>query len=82
VQSYHGPLANVQDVLGTLNDGATTATLLDALAAMSDNVADGAQKQKHYALGLVQGWVNARSDLQILEMDAIWQEFKKARCFW
>jgi CHAD domain-containing protein len=76
VQDYVEALANLQDVLGNLNDAATTATLLDAPALKSDN----ALEQR--ALGLIQGWVNGRSSVEILSLESIWRVYKKTARFW
>jgi triphosphatase len=76
VQAYVRALAQVQDVLGMLNDAATTSGLLDALPKTTDNPV------QDRALGLIQGWVEAGGSNAVNISIVTWDEYKKTARFW
>lgn len=84
VQRYVRALANLQDVLGSLNDAATTTGLLEAVASMSmeGSVAQPEFAQRQQALGIVEGWVSSNSYKSLGLLNQTWQAFKQTHCFW
>ena len=65
-------LSRLQDRLGTLNDGAVAAHLLGEIT--SGNHA--------FAIGLVQGFVGARSSDTREQIDEAWEKFHRLEPFW
>jgi CHAD domain-containing protein len=75
-QPYLAALSKLQDLLGQLNDAATTAALLAVLGHKASN------NDEHHALGVVRGWTAGHALRNIDEIELVWQEFKQARRFW
>jgi CHAD domain-containing protein len=65
-------LSRLQDRLGTLNDGAVAAHLLGELTGGNHA----------FAIGLVLGFVGARSSDTREHIDQAWQRFRRAPPFW
>lgn len=76
VRHYLDALAGVQEVLGALNDAATTLLLLDRVSAEEDAVA------QQRALELVRGWVGGRSQAQCKDLEDTWANFVDQKVFW
>lgn len=73
---YLKSLVALQDQLGELNDAATTAAMIQALAARSRSLAS------QRACGLVMGWLMGRADGDGRLADAAWQDFAACKRFW
>ncbi|MCX7891653.1 MAG: CHAD domain-containing protein [Burkholderiales bacterium] len=73
---FAGALAELQDVLGALNDAAVTARLLDELATAGRTPPDTA------AAGIVRGWVGGAAHHGAGELEARWRGFRKQAPFW
>jgi CHAD domain-containing protein len=68
--------ADLQDVLGILNDIAVTKALAHRLAGEhSDRALDE-------ALHILSGWNGYRSTHEVTHMDAVWKEFAAQKPFW
>lgn len=76
VQAYVGALAKLQDVLGRLNDAATTSELLDKLAAQATAATE------HGVLGYVRGWMASHAVRTAQRLEPVWREFKQVQRFW
>lgn len=70
-QSFLAAMSDLQDVLGSINDAATTYHLLEELAA-----ADPA------ACCLVKGWVGCESSWRIGRLAQAWKKFNTMAPFW
>jgi triphosphatase len=75
-QSYLKTLAALQDVLGRLNDQATTARLLGEVKGTRPTAA------RMEAIGLVQGWTACRTEQELLALEQVWTAFARRRAFW
>jgi len=73
---YLRSLDGLQDVLGEMNDGATTARLIRQLAGSSGS----AVRQR--ACGLVMGWLLGRVNAQMDNADKAWERYAECRRFW
>ena len=71
-RTYLETLANVQDVLGRLNDAVTAASLAGELAGPGD----------HVSAGTVRGWVAAQAAAVEPMLAKAWRGFDAARPFW
>ena len=76
VQAYVSALAKLQDVLGRLNDAATTSDLLDKLAAQATAAPE------HAVLGYVRGWVAGHAVRSVQRLEPVWREFKQVERIW
>jgi len=75
-RSYTRALAALQDVLGTLNDAATTGHLVGEVAAESTEVAVMS------AASFTEGWVASETAHRLGHMEEIWERFLKQKRFW
>jgi len=75
-QRYIGALAALQDILGSMNDAATTVILMQQMTASEH---DAAQQQTQ---GIVLGWVIGRSQSQLTALAATWDKFLARKTFW
>lgn len=66
--------AELQEVLGTLNDAAVTSQLLDAMATEARPTAE--------AVGIVRGWVAASAQLGLAHLESAWKRFEDAESYW
>lgn len=73
---YLGALAALQDILGELNDSATTVALMQQLA-MSEN-----DMQQQQAKGIVLGWALGHSHVRLHELETAWNAFLARKTFW
>lgn len=75
VRDYIAATAELQEILGSLNDAAVTARLLAELNG-------GDATQLSHAAGLVRGWSAARAAAGIGHLSHAWSRFEAARPFW
>jgi triphosphatase len=75
-RSYVGALSQLQDVLGTLNDAATTVGLLHEIPAADDAV------WRQQAKGIVHGWVEGASHVRMQALAQAWERFLEQKPFW
>lgn len=64
----------LQERLGTLNDGAVAAALMQQLP--------GRGPGRQYAIGVVRGYVAARAGFSRRKIDRSWQRFRRQEAFW
>jgi len=67
-------MMELQEKLGTLNDGVVAAELMREL--------QGRGTARHYASGVVRGFVAARSAGSRRKIDRCWQRFRRQEPFW
>lgn len=72
-KSVLGPLAELQDMLGELNDIAVAAPLLAASAHQDDHA---------WAAGLVAGWHDHRRPALLTKAATAWRRLRKLKRFW
>ncbi len=72
-RKYIARLAELQEVLGAVNDTATAADLMDQLAGGADRA---------FAAGVVQGFGAARGRRAAAKVQAAWERFTRASPFW
>lgn len=70
VRANVGRAAELQEILGRLNDAEVTSRLLAELRADRDELS--------HATGIVQGWTRARAADGLGHFDAAWKRFRKA----
>jgi triphosphatase len=75
-RDYIAALSDLQDVLGALNDAATTVGLLSAI-----EVADKASPPPQ-ARDLILGWVCGASHTRLKELEGVWGHFVDQKPFW
>lgn len=75
-QRYIDALAALQDILGVMNDSATTVILMQQLA-----IAEGDALQ-HQAQGIVLGWAAGKSHTQLNMLEKTWDKFLTCKIFW
>lgn len=68
---YLAALAELQDVLGTLNDDAVTQRLLSELPV-----------PRGQAAGIVSGWTACSSRVRLQELHQAWRNFTQQKVFW
>lgn len=76
VRRYLAALAELQEVLGLLNDAVTTERLLEELAETERD------SNLHAATNLVRGWVRGTSQARIATLGYTWKRVGKQRIFW
>lgn len=74
VRDYIAATAELQEILGGLNDAAVTARLLAGLDCTDPRLA--------HAAGLVHGWSAARAAEGLGHLSHAWSRFEAARPFW
>jgi inorganic triphosphatase YgiF len=73
---FAGALAELQDVLGALNDAAVTTKLLGELEGAGKTPPDAA------SVGIVRGWVGGAAHHGTTELAARWKAFRRHDPFW
>ena len=73
---YIQALARLQDILGVMNDAATTRRVLQEL---EPTVLEAAHQQ---AKGIILGWVLGGSHMQLSALEQAWREFADRKAFW
>jgi triphosphatase len=73
---YIVTLAQLQDLLGSMNDAATTVTLMQTIATTATDV------QQQQAISLVSGWVLGYSHAQLTALATTWRHFLDRKTFW
>ncbi len=76
VRSYTTALAQLQELLGGLNDAATVSRLCDRLRHTED---DHGYRE---AIGLARGWAGATAEDHLEQLPDAWKAFKDADPFW
>ena len=76
VRRYMAALANVQEVLGTLNDATTTEQLLRELARPEEGT------PVHEATTLVLGWGRGANHVRREQLAQVWKDLAKQKVFW
>ena len=72
-RKYIARLADLQEVLGAVNDTATAATLTGQLAGGADRA---------FAAGVIQGFGAARGRRALAKVQDAWERFTRASPFW
>jgi inorganic triphosphatase YgiF len=75
-REYIAALSTLQDVLGALNDTATTLTLLQELQVAEH---DTSQQQ---AVEIIRSWVLGASQVRLKDVERVWQQFLEQKIFW
>jgi len=73
---YIGALADLQEVLGALNDAATTVTLLEDIAVAEHD------PLRQQAKDIVLGWVLGASHARVKDLENTWENFCSGKVFW
>lgn len=73
---YLNALTALQDLLGLMNDSATTVTLMQQLATAAGDI------QQHQAKGIVSGWAMGTNHVQRNALETAWSEFLARKTFW
>ena len=73
---FAGALAELQDVLGALNDAAVTGRLLEELEGAGKTPPDAT------SVGIVRGWVGGAAHHGTTELAARWRAFRRIDAFW
>ena len=74
---YIAALSGLQDVLGTLNDAATTIALLQEII----NVGEHDDSRQH-AKETIHGWILGMSHVQLKDLERVWENFLDQTTFW
>lgn len=74
VKAFLDHAAELQAILGTMNDATVTSHLLDR---MTPDTSDGIE-----AVGIVRGWISARGQQGLEHLDAAWKRFAAAKPYW
>jgi len=75
-RAYTSALGALQDVLGALNDAATTERLVRDVGGENANTSVVA------AAGFAEGWVASETAHRVAHMEEIWEVFLKQKRFW
>ncbi|MCL4800648.1 MAG: CHAD domain-containing protein [Burkholderiales bacterium] len=73
---YIGALEEIQDILGAVNDAATTERLLAEAAGA------GRAPIEPQLLGVVRGWLAAGAERELARFGAAWEDFADRKKFW
>ncbi len=74
VKAFLDQAAELQEILGTMNDATIASHLLDTMAADKRPAAE--------ATGILRGWVAARSQQGLAHLETAWKHFEDARPYW
>lgn len=74
VRAFAAAAADLQDLLGQLNDAATTGRLLDDIDQQSG--------ERSHAGGMVLGWTAAKTIAGMADLGPAWRRLEAARPFW
>ncbi len=75
-RQYITALAQLQDLLGSMNDAATAVSLMQPISTTDLDV------QQQQAISSVSGWVLGHSHAQLAALDAAWRHFLDCKRFW
>jgi inorganic triphosphatase YgiF len=73
---YIGALEKIQDILGAVNDAATTERLLEEASRAGRTPIDA------QLLGIVRGWLAAGAERELARFSAAWEDFAGRKKFW
>jgi len=76
LREYLKALADLQQLLGELNDGATVERLMELLRE------HGGSAQWLEAAGLVRGWAAGGAPVRREQLTHAWQRFRDCKAFW
>jgi triphosphatase len=76
VRRYVAALSELQDVLGAMNDAATTGALLDELEG------DPVEPAERAAIAIVRGWALGVSHAHSRDLARVWRQFEDQKKFW
>ncbi len=76
VKAYIKSLAELQDILGAVNDTAMIEPLLREVPGASD---EGSERE---AVGIIRGWVASKAMTKKRELANAWAKFDKSNPFW
>ncbi|MBM4255492.1 MAG: inorganic triphosphatase [Deltaproteobacteria bacterium] len=76
LRRYLETLAEVQEILGSLNDAATARLLLSEVVK---TIEEFPQSQ---AQSLVLGWTGGKSQAQLKDLERVWSNFVEQKIFW
>lgn len=77
-QAYLRALADLQDILGVLNDHVVTRCLLDKL----EGGKEGGDALQARAIGEIMGWNACQAGVHLASLDTVWRAFKNQKAFW
>ncbi len=78
-ERYASRLADLQDVLGHLNDVAAAESLL---ARILERLGREAGPVHHHAAGFVAGWAAHVADRRLRRLERLWKDFARTKPFW
>jgi triphosphatase len=78
-KAYVAALAEVQDRLGTLNDGAVARQIVASIEGAEDGIDPDLFAR---GSGIILGWTACRTAADLEELPAAWQAFIDAKPFW
>lgn len=76
IRRYQERINALQSALGSLNDARTAQQLLNRIA--SDDPSPVTQR----AVGAIAGWTARDKEHQLMALDALWRDFRRAKRFW
>jgi inorganic triphosphatase YgiF len=82
VRAHTAALADLQELLGTLNDAATVERLCTALREGVGASGNAAEPQLLEAIGAVRGWAAATARDHLEQLPPAWKRFRGAETFW
>jgi CHAD domain-containing protein len=74
VRGFANAAADLQDVLGSLNDEAVTLRLLASI--------DAPDTQLSHGTGIIRGFLHARAHASLDRFETAWRRFSKTDPFW
>lgn len=74
VRRFASGSAELQDILGALNDAAVTARLLQPASLGTAG--------SSYGAGIIRGWTHARAQNGLVHFDDAWRRFKRLKPYW
>jgi inorganic triphosphatase YgiF len=79
---YITALADIQDVLGSLNDALVSRHLVEELERYLADAPPVGPTQAARAAGVILGWQGGRIAEDLNRVSAVWKEFTKHKIFW
>jgi CHAD domain-containing protein len=74
---YIAALSGLQDVLGALNDAATTIALLQEIINGGEH-----DDSRQHAKGTIHGWILGMSHARLKDLERVWENFLDQTTFW
>ena len=79
---YIAALAEIQEVLGSLNDALVSRHLVEELERYLADAPSVGPTQAARAAGVILGWQGGRIAEDLNRVSAVWKEFTKHKTFW